>query len=172
MILKVLQRFFSNSSFAGHLILWYPLLSDCLWIANWLGHTWLRALDTSSNLPEATTRLYVVSNPSFFGILPPLIIQRKKEKASTLTLHTQVFHVHLALILRGLFQLKYEMLKIMEPYKEFQHNLEIIIYSNIWEKFKWWLLENFKTNDKKYRKVLDTIEELIKQYEKCISHIV
>jgi predicted nucleotidyltransferase len=77
----------------------------------------------------------------------------------------QVSHVYIVLILRGLFQLKYEMLKIAEPDKEFQHNLDITLYRDIWQNFVRWLLENFKTNDKKYRKeVLDIIEELIVKY--------
>lgn len=89
--------------------------------------------------------------------------ERKRFDADTPL--SQVYNVHIVLILRGLFQLKYEMLKIAEPDKAFQHNIEIILYRDIWEHLVRWLLINFKTRNEQYRKdILDTIEELIKTY--------
>ena len=71
----------------------------------------------------------------------------------------------MVLLLQELLQLKNEMLKILSPDKEFQYNLEIILYSNIWARFKRWLLENFKENDEEYRKeVFNNIEKLTDQY--------
>lgn len=77
----------------------------------------------------------------------------------------QLSHAHIVLVLQGLYRLKYEMLKIAEPDKEFEHNMEIMLYSDIWQNFVGWLLQNFNTGNKNYRKdILDTIEGLITKY--------
>ena len=92
--------------------------------------------------------------------------EEERESFDSKNSRTQISYVHIVLLLQELLQLKNEMLKILSPDKEFQYNLEIILYSYIWARFKRWLLENFKKNDIEYRKeILHNVEKLIDQYK-------
>ena len=79
----------------------------------------------------------------------------------------QVSHVHFVLVMRSLYQLKSELLAISEPEKEFEHNLEIIVYDELPKGLGRLLGRNYKEHDDSYRKeVLESIEKLLNYYEK------
>ena len=79
----------------------------------------------------------------------------------------QVAHIHFVLVIKELYKLKFELLKITEPDKEFQHNLEIIMYDELPKGLGNLLGKSFKERDDSYRKeVLESIEKLLNYYEK------
>ncbi len=91
--------------------------------------------------------------------------EKERERFGSSDSRAQVFHVNMILLMQGLYEFKFELLKTMEPEKAFQHHVEIDMYGRIWEHFKRWMIENFKRSDDTFRKqVLADIEDLIKQY--------
>jgi DNA-binding transcriptional ArsR family regulator len=104
------------------------------------------------------------------------IIKRTKENEEIFSEHRKIFdsitpsdqleHVHFVLILQQLFKLKYEILKILNPENKLEYDWEIILYSNIWNNYKGWFIENLEKSDKEYQeKILNRIEELITTYD-------
>ncbi len=89
-------------------------------------------------------------------------LREERENFNSLPPISQLEHVYFVLLLQRLFQLKYETLIIMNPENEYEYNLQITLYSEIWNYFKPWFFQNLEKSDREnQQKVLDKIEELI-----------
>lgn len=77
----------------------------------------------------------------------------------------QVSSVLFPLVLRSLLQIKYEILKIIEPENQFDYNLMILSYSTLWDNFKSWLLQNVRENEDELR------EEYLEAVNKYVDKI-
>lgn len=80
----------------------------------------------------------------------------------------QVSSVLFPLVLRSLLQIKYEILKIIDPDNQFEYNLIIISYSTLWDNFKTWLLQNIQENEDELREeYLDAVNQYIDKIQKA-----
>jgi hypothetical protein len=94
---------------------------------------------------------------------------KTRESFDSSTSKGQVIHVHMVLVLQTLYQLRSDLLKILEPDKAFQHTLEVNLHGSIWEQSKRWLLDNFIQNNDEHRtEVMDNINKLIGQYQTLV----
>ena len=86
----------------------------------------------------------------------------EKGNFNSATPFIQVSSVLFPLVLRSLLQIKYEILKIIEPENQFDYNLMILSYSTLWDNFKSWLLKNVQENE----------DELIEEYLEAVNKYV
>ena len=87
--------------------------------------------------------------------------EAEKGNFNSATPFIQVSSVLFPLVLRSLLQIKYEILKIIEPDNQFEYNLMIISYSTLWDNFKTWLLQNVQENGDELR---EEYLEAVNQY--------
>lgn len=92
----------------------------------------------------------------------------EKGSFNSATPFIQVSSVLFPLVLRSLLQIKYEILKIIEPDNQFEYNLMIISYSTLWDNFKTWLLQNVRESEDELREeYLEAVNQYIDKIQKA-----
>jgi len=94
--------------------------------------------------------------------------EAEKGSFNSATPFIQVSSILFPLVLRSLFQIKYEILKIIEPENQFEYNLMILSHSTLWDNFKSWLLQNVhKSEDELREEYLKAVNQYVDKIQKA-----
>ena len=93
------------------------------------------------------------------------ILDENKDRFFSNSVREQVSHLNIILVLRSLHQLKYEVLKLLEPENTFEYNLQIMSFWTLWDYYTKWFLSSLRNRDKSFKEdVVADIDDMIENY--------
>ena len=93
------------------------------------------------------------------------VIDENKDRFFSDSVREQVSHLNIILVVRSLEQLKYEVLKLLEPENSFEYNLQIMSIWTLWDYYTNWFLSSLKDRDRSDKEdVVADIEDMIEKY--------